>query len=205
MPEALIAKADLVREHPEEYRPNRSPELLEVAPARYLAVSGRGAPGGPEFRRKLSALYPVLYTIKMAGKRAGRDFRAMPLEALWRGPRGAADFTEARPQAWRWDLLIRVPEFVGPRQAREAVADLRRRGQGEGASEVELRTIREGRCVQMLHVGPYADEPRSIAAMERFARERHLDFRGDHHEIYLSNPGRTAPARLKTILRHPVR
>jgi hypothetical protein len=102
-------------------------------------------------------------------------------------------------------LLIRVPTFITPAHRRAALAQLIARGRGPRVRQVKLETLREGRCVQLLHVGPYEREHTSIERMASLAREAGLRFQGRHHEIYLSDPRRVAPARLRTILRHPVR
>ena len=106
---------------------------------------------------------------------------------------------------WQWKLLIRTPDFIGEEDLRQAVAVLLKRGKGEEVKRVRLETLAEGPCVQMLHVGPYERECETIAAMQAFAEKQQLRFSGKHHEIYLSDPRRVPPERLKTILRQPVR
>ena len=122
-------------------------------------------------------------------------------EGLWWGG-GPGDAAEQR-KAWRWKLLMRVPDFVAVADVRRAAAALAARGR-DGAG-VALETFARGRAVQVLHLGPYANEPATLARLEAFATEAGLAFTGPHHEIYLSDPTRTAPARLRTILRHAVR
>lgn len=195
-------KTDLFREHKHEYAMPSVPTLIRTGPGRYLSVSGAGSPQGDEFKRKLGALYGAAYTIKFASKKAGRDFKVGVLEGLWWTDRGGRDFLKAPKEEWRWNLLIRVPEFVSAKDVAAALTSLRaKRGGTEG---VKLETLREGRVVQMLHVGAYADEPRSIAAMDALVRANGMRYRGPHHEIYLSDPRRVASSRLRTILRHSV-
>jgi hypothetical protein len=199
---AAPVKVDLFREHRDEYAMPTSPALIRTGPGRYLAVAGTGGPQGAEFQRKVGALYGCAYTIKFAQKKTGKDFKVGVLEGLWWTERGGTDWLASPKSEWRWKLLIRVPEFVGARDLHAALKVLRaKRGEVE---EVKLETIREGRVVQMLHVGAYADEPRSVAAMDEFVRAKGMRYRGAHHEIYLSDPRRVAPSRLRTILRHPV-
>lgn len=179
------------------------PALLRVPPARCVAVDGEGEPGGERFQRALRALYGVAWTVKMARKPAGKPGAIGPLEGLWWGLEpGRRPVPRSR---WRWKLFLRVDPPVGARELEAAARSLEARGRGDGTGDVRLEVLREGACVQALHVGPYADEPATVRRMEAFARERKLAFAGPHHEIYLSDPRRTAPSRLRTILRHPVR
>jgi hypothetical protein len=196
-------KIDLFREHRDEYLMAKTPTEVRVGPARYLTVSGTGGPQGPEFQRKLGALYGCAYTIKFSQKKTtGRDFKVGVLEGLWWFGKSATFEAGMPGKDWRWKLLIRVPEFVTARDVRAALETLKEK---RGTSDtVELETIREGRSVQMLHVGAYADEPRTVAAMDELVRAKGLHYRGAHHEIYLSDPRRIPPERLRTILRHPV-
>ncbi|MGD0484895.1 MAG: GyrI-like domain-containing protein, partial [Gemmatimonadales bacterium] len=127
------------------------------------------------------------------------------LEGLWWGPDRRAPFSVRSPSQWRWKVLIRTPAFVTAADLARAKKALLAKGKVAEVGKVRLETIREGRCVQMLHVGGYDKEPATLEAMLGFAAERDLAFRGVHHEIYLSDPRRTPPARLRTILRHPVR
>ncbi len=200
------AKLDLYRLHAAEYVAPRTPALVATRPGRYLAIDGAGDPGGAEFRDKVGALYAMAFTIKMGKKRMGKDFKVAGLEGLWWVPGRAGADALARPRReWRWKLLIRVPDFVRQRCLDLASGMLLEKGRGRGVRAVKLETIDEGRCVQALHVGPYAEERATVDAMAACAAAQGLHFKGRHHEIYLSNPGRTKPEKLRTILRHPVR
>jgi hypothetical protein len=193
---------DLVAQHRGEYAMPRDPALVAVGAGHYLSVAGAGPPGGAEFQAKLGALYGHAYTIKFAKKLASVDtFKIAPLEALWWVAEGGQVFTSPK-RSWRWKLLIRVPPSVNADDVRAARKALR--AKGRPATGVRLEAIAEGPSVQVLHVGAYGDEPRSIARMDAFARDHHLRFRGRHHEIYLSDPRRVPASRLRTILRHPV-
>jgi len=197
-----MSAIDLFAQHKDEYAMPKEPVLVTVRAGTYLTATGAGAPGGADFQAKLGALYGHAYTIKFAKKKAGADdFKVGVLEGLWWGPGGAAALASPK-RTWRWKLLIRVPESVRADDVRAARLALRARGRP--AAGVKLETIAEGPSVQMLHVGPYRDEPRTIARMDAYARAERLRFRGRHHEIYLSDPRRVPAARLRTILRHPV-
>lgn len=197
-------KLDLYREHKSEYVAPKKPVLVEVGPARYLAVEGQGAPGNEAFTVGVSALYGAAFTIKMTRKLAGLgDYKVCQLEGLWWSDR-PGDFVGLPPELWRWKLLIRTPDFVTDSDLAAAVEQLIKKGKGAEVRRVTLESIHEGTCVQMLHVGAYADEGRTVDLMHRFAEEKGLTFHGPHHEIYLSDPRRVPPERLRTILRHPV-
>lgn len=195
-------KTDVFREHHDEYAMPRVPTLIRTGPGRYLSVTGTGSPEGGEFRRRLGALYGTAYTIKFASKKSGKDFKVGIMEGLWWTARGGSDFLSAPKGKWHWKLLIRVPDFVKARDVAAALKSLR--AKRRETPDVKLETLREGRVVQMLHVGAYAEEGRSIAAMDEFIRAKGMHYRGAHHEIYLSDPRRVAQARLRTILRHSV-
>ena len=157
------------------------------------------------FQARLGALYNVAFTIKMAKKFAGQDYAVSKLEGLWWGDKNEGHFVDQPRQNWNWKLLIRTPDFIKNSDVSEAARSLRAKGRSTDVVEVRLESLREGRCVQVLHVGPYDEEAGTIELMQRFATEAGLPLHGLHHEIYLSDPRRVDPARLKTILRQPVR
>ena len=192
-------KLDLYVEHKAEYVTPKNPVLIDISAAQYLAIDGSGEPGGPEFQKKLGALYNVAFTIKMATKLAGRDYAVSKLEGLWWRGDGKP------PSPWNWTLLIRTPDFIGAKELKAAVQKLLDKGKDAEVSDVELKKLKEGRCVQVLHTGPYDREAVTIEAMQKFAEGQGLAFHGLHHEIYLSDPRRVPAAKLRTILRYPVR
>ena len=203
---AEAKKLDLYKEHKAEYVAKKTPALVKVAPARYLTIEGIGEPGGEDFQAKVQAMYGVAFTIKMTRKFVGKgDYKVCHLEGLWWAGANKHDFMSVPKDRWKWKLLIRVPEFISADDLSSAKAALREKGKPPEFEQVRLETIDEGPCVQMLHVGPYADEPASLAAMAAFAEEEGVAFHGLHHEIYLSDPRRVPPERVRTILRHPVK
>jgi len=201
---ATARKLDLYKLHAAEYVAPKSPALLATKPGRYLTIAGAGDPDGPEFAEKLGALYAMAYTIKMGKKRLGQDYKVAGLEGLWWAAGGSAAMMAGSRDEWRWKLLIRVPDFIKARCVTMAARMLLEKGKGKAVGAVKLERIAEGRCVQMLHVGPYATETATIDVMLEFAKAGGLRFTGRHHEIYLSDPRRVKPEKLKTILRHPV-
>lgn len=183
----------------------RQPILVQVHPAMYLVIEGQGPPATPSFEAAIGALYGVAFTIKMAKRAAGQDFAVPKLQGLWWGPHEDVSFLDEPPEAWYWKLMLRVPDFVSAGDLKATAARLRERKKPPEFERIELEGLEEKRCVQMLHIGPYAEEPASIERMKAFAREKGLVYHGPHHEIYLSDSHRVVPARLRTILRQPVR
>lgn len=201
----MATKLDLYRVHKAEYVAPREPVLLTVKPARYLTIAGVGDPNDPAFGAAMGALYAVAFTIKMARKAAGRDYRVAAPEGLWWGAKGATLLIDTPPSAWRWKLIMRVPTFVAAKDRVAAVRQLLDKGKAPLVRKVKVETLREGRCVQALHVGPYREEHQTIGRMLELAGRHGLGFHGRHHEIYLNDPRRVTPEKLRTILRHPVR
>lgn len=197
-------KIDLYQVHKGEYLTPRTPVIVKVGPAKYLSIEGRSAPGSKEFQDKIGALYNVTFTIKMATKFAGQDYAVCKLEGLWWADGGEKEFLQTPKDQWRWKLMIRTPDFIGAKELQEAISKLREKSKPAEISSVVLETLKEGSCVQVLHIGPYDAEPATIAQMKELANAEGLSFHGLHHEIYLSDPRRVAPAKLRTILRHPV-
>ncbi len=197
------AKLDLYKRFRSEYVTPKEPVFVKVGPAQYLSITGHGAPGGEHFHAHVSALYSVAFTLKMAEKFAGHDYRVCHLEGQW-WAEGGADFRTHQPKEWDWRLLIRVPSFIKQKQLDAAIKSVMAKGKAPLAAEVKLETLAEGGCVQMLHVGPYGEENSAVQKMHEVAEGKGMHLRGPHHEIYLSDPRRVPPERLRTILRYPV-
>jgi hypothetical protein len=202
MPEKL----DLYRQHKDQYVKPKKPALVEVPPIPYLAIEGKGEPGGERFQACVGALYGAAFTIKMTRKFAGQgDYKVCGLEGLWCIEGGDWNAAKGHPEKLQWKLIIRVPDFITKADLDDAKKQLRAKKKPPEFEDVRLETIKEGACVQVLHVGPYDQEEETIAAMRAFAEENGLTLAGPHHEIYLSDPRRVAPEKLKTILRQPVK
>jgi len=201
-----LEKIDLYKTFKNEYASPKKPVLIETKPALYLAIAGRGAPGGESFQDSIGALYSIAFTVKMTKKFEGRqDYSVCKLEGQYWCDAMGGDFSSIPKEGWQWVLLIRTPDFITAADLEKAADALEKRGKSPSAREVKLERIDEGRCVQMLHVGPYDREKETVDAMLAFAAEKGLAPHGRHHEIYLSDPRRVPPERLKTILRFPVR
>jgi hypothetical protein len=195
-------KIDVFGQFAAEYAAKKEPCLMEVDQGWYLGLDGYGDPDEPAFKQAVAGLYAVAYAMKSAAKSAGQDFKVAKLEGLWNAPPEYQEFTEAPRDMWYWTLLIRMPDFLC--QADLEAAKQKTAAKGRGARQAYLTLMDEGRCVQILHVGPYAQMGPSIKALRNFAQAKGLSVVGRHHEIYLSDPGKTAPEKLKTILRLPV-
>lgn len=205
---------DYKKEYKEFYLPPRTPRIVTVPAMKFLAVRGHGDPNeeGGAYQQALGMLYAVAYTIKMSklGKHQLEgyfDYVVPPLEGLWwqEGIHGV-DYT--RKKDFRWISLIRLPEFAMKETFDWAVRETTEKKQRD-FTPVDFFPWEEGLCVQCMHMGPYDDEPATVAAMEAYAREQgyEADF-GEgrfHHEIYLSDARRTKPERLKTVIRQPIK
>ena len=199
-------KIDLFKLHKDQYISPKKPKLVETKPAKYLSITGRGAPGGKEFEAKIGALYGIAFTIKMTRKFAGKgDYVVCKLESQMWFDDDMQNSSDIDPEQWNWKLFIRTPDFVRDEDLHQAQKTLFEKGKEPEVIQVKFETISDGLCVQMLHVGPYDKEPETVEIMAAFAQEQGLELYGRHHEIYISDPRRVPPERLKTILRMPVR
>ena len=203
---SLTEKIDLYKSNKDQYAASINPQLVDIPQAKYLAITGRGEPGGKEFSSKIGTLYSMAYTIKMTRKFAGmQDYAVCKLECqLWLDS-GSHDFSNTPREQWNWKFLIRTPDFVKNEDLDSAVKKLLEKGKEPEVKQVKLESLSEGLCVQALHIGPYDREYETINNMMTFAGQQGLVFHGLHHEIYLSDPRRVPPERLKTILRMPVK
>lgn len=183
-------------------------EIVDIPDLQYLAVDGHGDPNtSPAYTGALQALYPVAYQLKFASKRElGRDYVVPPLEGLW-WAQDMADFTTSRDKSnWSWTMMLMVPDWLDHTLFEAAVAKVAAKDRPTRLGDVQLRTLCEGRCVQTLHVGSFDDEAPVLERMHReFIPASGLRLDGTHHEIYLSDFRKTAPEKMRTILRQPVR
>lgn len=178
---------------------------IDVPTLGFVKIDGKGDPNtSPAYRQAIEWLYPVSYALKFAAKGIGKDYVVPPLEGLWWAD-DPADFVARRKDRWRWTMMIMAPDFIAP-PLFEAAVEKTRRKLGDTPSSLRLETLAEGRSLQTLHVGSYDDEGPALARLhDEVMPAQGLTFAGPHHEIYLSDPRKTAPARLKTILRQPVK
>jgi hypothetical protein len=181
------------------------PHLVEVPDLTYLMTDGEGDPNGnPAFEAALGLLYGLSYAVRFRLKKEGLDSKVMPLEGLFCAEDPAA-FTEDRRGEWKWTLMILQPAEAGLPMFDEAAVALRKKKKLPALPAWRLETLSEGLCAQVLHKGPYAAEGPTVAALHGFLRERGYGFGGRHHEVYLSDPNRAAPERMRTVIRQPLR
>ena len=205
---------DFKKEYRAFYLPKNKPELVTVPAANYIAVRGAGDPNEPDgaYQKAIAVLYAVAYTLKMSYKtdyriRGFYEYVVPPLEGFWEQEgRDGIDYSDKA--AFRWISVIRLPDFVTEADLRWA-AETAERKKKLDCSAAEFLTVDEGLCVQIMHNGPFDDEPATVALMDRFLAER--GYENDlgpgrlHHEIYLSDARKVPPEKWKTVIRHPIR
>lgn len=207
-------KLDLKKEYKQLYSPSaKHISLVTVPRFNFIMVDGEVPPhikvdDAPEYIAAVETLFSASYTLKfMCKKRKVNpvDYAVMPLEGLWWSASSSTEFTPSRADTWYFTMMIVQPPPVTKALFAEAVDSLRAKKTLAALEAARFESFEEGKAVQALHLGPYSEEPATIARMVAFSNEQGLKPNGKHHEIYLSDPRRTAPAKLKTILRHPVK
>lgn len=192
-----------------EYRklysaPQGTPTIVDVPPLQYLMVDGSGDPNtSPRFREAMSGLYPVAYTLRFAIKAEEQvAYSVMPLQGLWWLPDGDFDFSVK--DRWIWTLMIMQPDYVTEERFEAARESAKQKEPLPIFDELRLEVYEEGLAAQIMHIGPYADEAPNIDKLHTFIQEQGYALRGKHHEIYIGDPNRSAPEKLKTIIRQPI-
>jgi hypothetical protein len=209
---AAMKTLDLKREYKYLYQPPaKEVTVVEVPSFQFAMVDGvvqadEAVGEAPAFQAALEALYGISYTLKFMAKKQEVDpvdYPVMPLEGLWWVSSGQFDFTRREP--WHFTAMIMQPEVVTAAMFAEARAQVQeKKGESAALAAMRLETFSEGLSVQVMHIGPYATEPATIARMQTFAQANGYVLRGKHHEIYTGDPRRAQPEKLKTVLRHPV-
>ena len=207
-----MAKLDLRKDLKAFYNPSaRKVEVVDVPRFQFVMIDGLIEPGlgpgnSPAFQEAMQTLYGASYTLKFMSKlnkTAPVDYPVMALEGLWWVEGG--EFSFERKDNWAYTVMILQPDHITPEMFAEALSQLRKKkGDQPAFARLRLEAFHEGPSIQIMHLGPYAAEPASIEKMDAFARENGYQMHGKHHEIYLGNPLRAQPEKLKTILRHPV-
>jgi hypothetical protein len=203
-----MSKVDFKKKHKELYAPPRKFVIVDVPEMQFLMVDGHGDPNvAPEYQDAVEALYAVAYKIKFASKKQlGQDYVVPPLEGLW----WAEDmdvFSTARDKSqWDWTMMIMTPGWITPEIFADVIEQVRVGKNPTALEKVRLESYHEGLSVQILHVGSYDDEgPTLMKLHNEFIPENGYVEDGKHHEIYLNDPRRVAPEKLKTVLRQPIR
>ena len=205
---------DFKKEYKEFYMPKNKPGIVDVPPMNYIAVRGKDDPNEEDgdYKRALNLLYGVAFTIKMSKMGDHKiegyfDYVVPPLEGFWQ-QEGIAGIDYTRKDLFEWTSVIRLPDFVTKKDFEWAIAEASGKKKMD-FSKVEFLHVQEGLCVQCMHIGPYDNEPETVALMYRYMHEQgyELDITDTrrHHEIYLSDARKTAPDKLKTVIRHPIK
>lgn len=203
---------DYKKEYKDLYMPPQRPVLIDVLSMNFIMVDGEGDPNNNEsFEEGVELLYGLSYTIKMSIKKGLQpegyfEYVVPPLEGLWWIDGGAFSFHDRLN--WKWTIMIRQPEFVTPEVFSFACSSLKAKKPETRIERARFEAFKEGLCVQMMHIGPFATEPATVEAMKIFMGENGLidmiESDRKHHEIYLSDPRKGDPEKMKTVLRHPV-
>ena len=206
-----MAKLDLRKELKHLYAPSsKKVEIVDAPSFQFVMLDGSIEPGEtPEtsqaYGDAIGALYGISYTLKFMSKLRDTDpidYKVMALEGLWWSDSGEFDLTVM--ETWQWTMMMVQPDHVTGEMYREALEQVQAKRDNPALSLLRFERFHEGLCMQIMHVGPYSEEPCTVEKMTAFAEENRYSLRGKHHEIYLGDPRRAKPENLKTILRHPV-
>lgn len=202
-----MAKIDLKKELKEFYSPSpKGMAIVDVPKLNFLMIDGKGDPNTAlEYREAIEALYSVSYTLKFMIKKAKEiDYGVMPLEGLWWADDMNA-FIAGNKDLWKWTSMIMQPGYVTEDLFHAAIEQVESKKKLVALSKLKLETFHEGLSAQVLHLGPYSEEGPTIARLHSFVQERGFELRGKHHEIYLSDPRKSAPEKIKTVVRQPIK
>jgi len=209
-----MKKIDFKKEMKDLYRPSKKqPSIVRVPEMQYLMVDGAGYPGeNISYTHAVETLYGMAYTLKFMFKDKDKpndyfDYVVPPLEGLWwmkDGPPEDGLAVQDNKEDWRWTMMIMLPDFFTDEMVVEARKSLKEKKDPPALGKLYVNKLDEGLSVQILYVGPYSEEMPTIERMHQFAMDQGYQLRDKHHEIYLSDPRRTPPEKLKTVLRHPV-
>lgn len=205
---------DYKKEYKEFYMPKNKPEVVDVPAMNYIAVRGKGDPNeeGGDYKQSISILYSLAFTIKMSPKAGYKmegyfEYVVPPLEGFW-WQEDIEGIDYGKKEKFQWISVIRLPDFVTRDDFRWAVEEVERKKKID-CSKAEFLSLQEGLCVQIMHIGPYDDEPATIALMNEYLEqngyENDMTDNRRHHEIYLSDARRVAPERCRTVIRHPIK
>ena len=203
----MAEKIDLKQQYKTLYAPSaKEPGIIEVPSFQFLQIDGQGNPANnPAYPEAVSTLYTAAYALKFAVKKqTGIDFAVMPLEGLWWMADGSI-VSDNNKDFWSWTMMILQPEWVTPALWEKTLPEVRKKKAPARLDDLRLENYHEGLSVQLMHLGAYTDEHPNIMRMHEYALRQGHVLTGKHHEIYLNDPQRTAPERLKTVLRQPIK
>lgn len=200
----MMSKLDLMKELKPYYSAKKKPEIVLIPTGKFLTIVGRGEPGGQSYNSAINALYGMAYGVKFRSKEEGRDYTIMRLEGLWWFDDVEVNLVNPPPrETWSWKSMIRQPDFISDNMVANIRGEVRKK-RGSIVDQVEYEVFDEGLSAQIMHIGPYTEEGPTISKLHDFVDEMGYKLRDLHHEIYLSDPRRTKPEKLKTIIRHPI-
>ena len=210
-----MEKFDFKKEYKDFYMPKTEPSIVTVPEIKFIAVRGKGDPNtSPEYKQAMEILYGLSFTIKMSKMSGSQpngyfEYVVPPLEGFWSVDDGIFDGLNITDKSkFHWISVIRQPDFVTESVFEQARAEAEKKKKTD-MSKAEFITVSEGLCIQSMHIGSYDSEPSTILKMRKFAEKNgyseDLSDKRLHHEIYLSDPRRCAPERLKTVIRHPIK
>ena len=197
-------KVDLKKEYKNYFSAKPQCVIDSFGTMNYITVTGTGEPRGEEFTKAVKALYTAAYGVKNHCKNQGNDFVVPPLEGLW-WVNSSTFFMDTPRSQWQWKLMIMIPEFVTAKIFKITIEETQSKKKNIALSGLKFEKINEGKCIQVLHIGSYQMESETIKMMDEYLKENHFERNGHHHEIYLSDPNKVAAAKMKTILRQPVK
>lgn len=203
-----MEKIDYKKDLKELYLPSaKQVALVEVPEMNFVMIDGEGDPNtAPQFQDAMQALYAISYTAKFMLKKeqVGPDYTVAPAEGLWWAD-DMEQFNMEDKGSWKWTLMIMQPEQVTGEVFQRALIEAKAKKDIEALGKARLHSFHEGLSVQIMHIGPYAAEAPTIERLHAFMSENGYDFNGKHHEIYMGDPRRTNPEKLKTVIRQPVK
>jgi hypothetical protein len=207
MKETTMPAIDYKKELKHLYAPSaKEAALVDVAPLNFVMIDGQGDPNtAPEYAAAVETLYALAYALKFKVKRgpAGVDYAVMPLEGLWWGE--GIDWNDVGQRSgWQWTMMIMQPEPVTPELFEQALAETRKKKPALPLDRARFERYDEGLAAQIMHIGSYDAEGPTIARLHGFAEQQGRALRGKHHEIYLGDPRKSAPEKLRTVIRQPV-
>lgn len=206
-----MIKTDFTKQYKEYYTAKTRPELIHIEPAICLSIQGKGDPSAPQFTGNVQALYSMAYAIKFFYKAKGADFVVPKLEGQWwfDETKYSGYTMSTAPQIprseWAYRLLLRMPQTIKEAELALLKEEVAAKKEIPLLQQVGLYRIEEGRCIQILHLGPFDREPETLSVLQAYMKDYNFQRNGLHHEIYLSDFRKTPPEKLRTILREPVK
>jgi hypothetical protein len=202
----LLDKVDLKKEFKNLYNPSaKEVSVVDVPAMNFLVVDGEGAPSSPQYSAAVEALFSVAYSLKFMVKKGKEiDYPVMPLEGLW-WVEDMTKFSADRKDEWKWTAMIMQPKYVTSDEFNLAVEQVKKKKNPAALPKVRFERFKEGPAAQIMYVGPFSAEEPTIVKIHAHIQNGGHELSGKHHELYLNNPATTAPEKLKTIIRQPMK